>query len=79
MFSAVDIRTVNLSILQVGIDTINQGFLGLHIWTWQRRLHISASYSHIQYNDNMVVDYLHQMAYYLCVGLELNLRPTFEI
>lgn len=78
MFTAASIPTIKVSNLQLGIDMVGEGFIGCHAWTFQGRLHISASYHSLRYSEDMVREYLHGVATALGGGLGVELQPTFS-
>lgn len=78
LFSAADIPTVKVSKLQLGVDAVDEAFIGFHAWTFQGRFQIGASYQNAYYTDEMVMECLQQVATCLEEGLDVELRPSFE-
>jgi hypothetical protein len=58
MFTAACIPATQVFHLQLGIDVVDEGFIGCHAWTFQECLHLSASHHSLRYSEAMVLEYL---------------------
>jgi hypothetical protein len=78
IFTAACIPGIQVFHLQLGVDVVDEGFIGCHAWTFQECLHLSASHHSLRYSEAMVLEYLQMVATAFEEGLGLELHSTFS-
>jgi hypothetical protein len=79
LFSTASIPTIKVSNLQLGIDSVDEGYVGLtfHAWTFQGSFQIGASYRGGKYTEEAILECLKQISTTFEEGLDVQLNPGF--